>query len=203
MKLISQFKTTEAALSSTIDTSTFLKEYTLDCPRAFDRLFRTGVPATTLHRQANTPGSTDAVRVAETVQHFITLMDAVRLDQRAVDEIHPVSQPVRGSKGRTYEASTEGGGRCERVVPRRADCPYTHTSGPELISRCEQKGQRVCFEPLVALGLSHEGYACSFVHTCVLCSHVCLCVWRTLTPPSAHERPHGLSDSHSRPPRRL
>jgi ESCRT-I complex subunit VPS28 len=90
MKLISQFKTTEAALKSTVDPTSFLKQYTLECPRAYERLFKTGVPATTLHRQANTSGSTDAVRVAETVQHFITLMDAVRLDQRAVDEIHPL-----------------------------------------------------------------------------------------------------------------
>ncbi|GMI30647.1 hypothetical protein TeGR_g6351 [Tetraparma gracilis] len=90
MKLLSQFKTTEAALSKGQDMEAFLNDYTLDCPRAVDRLLRTGVPATTLHSQSNTPNSNDAVRVAETVQHFITTMDAVRLDQRAVDEIHPL-----------------------------------------------------------------------------------------------------------------
>ena len=97
MKLISQFKTTEAALSSSSSTSAFIKTYALDCPRAFDRLFRTGVPATTLHRQDNTAGSNDAVRVAETVQHFITTMDAVRLDQRAVDEIQPLLSDLMDS----------------------------------------------------------------------------------------------------------
>ena len=28
--------------------------------------------------------------VAETVQHFITAMDAIKLEQRAVDELHPL-----------------------------------------------------------------------------------------------------------------
>jgi hypothetical protein len=30
------------------------------------------------------------MQVAETVQHFITAMDAVKLEQRAVDEIQPL-----------------------------------------------------------------------------------------------------------------
>jgi len=62
--------------------------YQVECPRALDRLLREGVPATVVHNTTDDRGET--VRVAETVQHFFTTMDAVRLDQRAVDEVQPL-----------------------------------------------------------------------------------------------------------------
>mmetsp|Transcript_20106 Transcript_20106/g.45561 ORF Transcript_20106/g.45561 Transcript_20106/m.45561 type:complete len:134 (+) Transcript_20106:525-926(+) len=71
----------------------------MECPRAVDRLLRTGVPATTLHQtQANEgAASNEAVRVAECVQHFITAMDALKLDQRAVDEVQPLLSDLMDS----------------------------------------------------------------------------------------------------------
>jgi len=95
LKLISQFKSTEAALvkNGTIRSSEeFMQEYNMECPRAVDRLLRTGVPATTLHQMQSAEESSknEAVLVAETVQHFITAMDALKLDQRAVDELQPL-----------------------------------------------------------------------------------------------------------------
>lgn len=36
----------------------------------------------------------EAIKVAETVQHFITAMDGVRLEQRAVDELTPMLSDI-------------------------------------------------------------------------------------------------------------
>ncbi|GMI01420.1 hypothetical protein TrVE_jg10531 [Triparma verrucosa] len=96
MKLLSQFKSTESALTG-VDVEAFIRTYSLDAPRAVDRLIRAGVPATTLHKQSDTAGSNSAVRVAETVQFFITVMDAVKLEQKAVDEIHPLMSDLMDS----------------------------------------------------------------------------------------------------------
>lgn len=90
-KLISQNKTTEDALkrdSVIADLASFVRDYSVDCPRALDRLMA-GVPATVLHQSSSSQESQRAL-VAETVQYFITAMDALKLDTRAVDEIFPL-----------------------------------------------------------------------------------------------------------------
>ncbi|KAL7529978.1 hypothetical protein ACHAXR_005543 [Thalassiosira sp. AJA248-18] len=86
-KLLSQFKIAEKAAlgKNNMTTETFMKVYQMDCPRAADRLLRMGVP-----EPLKTSHDNVAVTVAETVQHFITAMDAVKLDQRAVDELQPL-----------------------------------------------------------------------------------------------------------------
>lgn len=38
--------------------------------------------------------------VAETVQHFITAMDAIKLEQRAVDELHPLISDLMNALNR-------------------------------------------------------------------------------------------------------
>jgi len=91
-KLLSQFKIAEKAALGKKDgmtTETFMKVYQMDCPRAADRLLRIGVPE---HVKTSSSGNNVnvAITVAETVQHFITAMDAVNLDQRAVDELQPL-----------------------------------------------------------------------------------------------------------------
>jgi ESCRT-I complex subunit VPS28 len=53
----------------------------------------TGVPATVIHGGSKDDRS-HTVIVAETVQAFITTMDALRLGQRAVDEIQPLVSDV-------------------------------------------------------------------------------------------------------------
>jgi len=96
LKLISQFRSTETALKTDgtlTNTDEFLKTYQMDCPRAVERLLRTGGPATTLHNTADTNNKQDAARVvAETTQLLITAQNALELAQDntvAVDEIHP------------------------------------------------------------------------------------------------------------------
>ncbi|CAB9520814.1 protein sorting-associated protein 28 homolog [Seminavis robusta] len=87
-KLISQFRLAEkAACGSDMTTETFMQIYQMDCPRARERLLVMGVPEII---KSGPEESKVAVSVAETVQAFITVMDAVKLEQRAVDELQPL-----------------------------------------------------------------------------------------------------------------
>lgn len=110
-RLISQFKTTEKGLvlsKAIVSADSFFKEYQIDCPRAYERLVLSGVAATVMHPAADNRG--DSVIVAETVQAFITLMDALKLGQRAMDEIHPLLSDLVSSlsKVRGLPADFEG-----------------------------------------------------------------------------------------------
>lgn len=93
-KLLSQFKIAEKAAlgnnkNNNMTTETFMKIYQMDCPRAADRLLRMGVPEPLKNSDGGGHHNV-AISVAETVQHFITAMDAVKLEQRAVDELQPL-----------------------------------------------------------------------------------------------------------------
>jgi len=95
MRLIAQYKSTERALQAdgTMgDVREFIAKYNVDCPRAVERLITVGVPATTMHG-LSTSGSSSKSHVllsAEVTQMFITTMDAVNLNRRAVDEVQPL-----------------------------------------------------------------------------------------------------------------
>lgn len=105
-KLISQFRLAEkAALKAGDTTETFMKLYDLDCPRATERLLNMGVPEPI--RQPPASGSGVAVTVAETVQYFITTMDAVKLEQRAVDELQPLLSDLMESLTRLPETPND------------------------------------------------------------------------------------------------
>lgn len=97
-RLISQFKIAERAAlggggggnkGNSMTTETFMRVYQMDCPRATDRLLVKGIPEPVKNSNSSAHANV-AVTVAETVQHFITAMDAVKLDQRAVDELQPL-----------------------------------------------------------------------------------------------------------------
>lgn len=77
------------------DVEHFIAHYRLDCPRAVERLVRIGVPATVVHN--TTTKKTDSVSVAQTVQYFITVMDSLKLNVRAVDEIQPLLSELMAS----------------------------------------------------------------------------------------------------------
>ena len=96
-RLIAQFKTTEEGLKQSkfdfADTKEFIRRFRIDCPMAVTRLLEHGVPATVMH--AATDSSRDTtVLVAEATQFFITALDTLKLDQRAVDEIHPIMKDL-------------------------------------------------------------------------------------------------------------
>lgn len=67
------------------------------------------MPATVMH-PTSSDNRADTAIVAETVQAFITTMDALQLGQRAVDEIHPqFSELVAAlAKVRTLPADFDG-----------------------------------------------------------------------------------------------
>ena len=86
-KLISQFRVAErVALGKSMSAETFMQLYQLDCPRAVDRLLKIGVPEQML---SSTESDKTGITVAETAEHFITMMDALKLETRAVDELQP------------------------------------------------------------------------------------------------------------------
>eukprot|EP01092_Planopodium_desertum_P007766 TRINITY_DN3216_c0_g1_i1.p1 TRINITY_DN3216_c0_g1~~TRINITY_DN3216_c0_g1_i1.p1 ORF type:complete len:166 (-),score=5.86 TRINITY_DN3216_c0_g1_i1:80-577(-) len=90
-KLMAQFKTaTELTKAYIKDVPTFMKEYKLDCPTAYDRLVNG--PA---HEKKDNPKV-----VAETVQHFITLMDSLKLNMIAVDQVSPLLADLNDSLNR-------------------------------------------------------------------------------------------------------
>ena len=62
----------------------------MSCPAALNRL-KIGVPATVEHSTvSDIDHQKNAKYVAECVQYFITLMDSLKLNMFAVDQIHPV-----------------------------------------------------------------------------------------------------------------
>eukprot|EP00934_Nitzschia_sp_Nitz4_P004093 Nitzschia sp. Nitz4//scaffold28_size193895//169176//169796//NITZ4_001686-RA/size193895-processed-gene-0.281-mRNA-1//-1//CDS//3329546045//4083//frame0 len=102
-KLISQFRLAEKAALKDTTTEGFMEAYGMDCPRAAERLLRMGVPEPI----RSTSGSGVAVTVAETVQHFITTMDAVKLEQRAVDDLQPLLSDLMDSLTRLPETPND------------------------------------------------------------------------------------------------
>lgn len=66
--------------------------YNMQCPMAAYRLLKSGMPATKQHDYATTrpADGSSAVSIAETVQHFITTMDSLKLNMVAVDQIYPL-----------------------------------------------------------------------------------------------------------------
>eukprot|EP00879_Flechtneria_rotunda_P015133 GHRR01015815.1.p1 GENE.GHRR01015815.1~~GHRR01015815.1.p1 ORF type:complete len:149 (+),score=37.98 GHRR01015815.1:653-1099(+) len=76
----------------------FMQQYHMQCPMAYTRLVQVGLPATIEHRKRPGEGSGGGARaVAETVQHFITAMDSLKLNLVAVDQICPILSDLMGS----------------------------------------------------------------------------------------------------------
>ncbi|EGF76948.1 hypothetical protein BATDEDRAFT_27998 [Batrachochytrium dendrobatidis JAM81] len=90
LKFIAQFKTSVSLLQDTVpDVREFMREYQLTCPAAVKRLLEIGIPATVEHATESVSSNNSARYVAEAVQFFITLMDSLKLNYVAVDQIHP------------------------------------------------------------------------------------------------------------------
>lgn len=91
-KLIAQYKTLRESMgSSAPELDAFCRDYNLEC-RAGENRLRVGVPATVVHGDGGSSsggGKKMEVAVFHAVQHFITMMDSLKLNMRAVDELHP------------------------------------------------------------------------------------------------------------------
>ncbi|KDD74910.1 VPS28 protein [Helicosporidium sp. ATCC 50920] len=95
-RLIAQFKTLYDAVRADVpDVAAFAATHNMQCPMALRRLVASGIPATVEHGSgAGSSGGSGAggaaVAVAETVQHFITAMDGLKLNMVAVDQLFPL-----------------------------------------------------------------------------------------------------------------
>ncbi|GAB4818989.1 hypothetical protein N2152v2_006035 [Parachlorella kessleri] len=102
-KLIAQFKTLYDTIRESVpDVEQFMITYNMQCPMAATRLLKSGMAATKQHdfaTQRPQDGSA-AVPIAETVQHFITTMDSLKLNMVAVDEIYPLLSDLVQALGR-------------------------------------------------------------------------------------------------------
>ncbi|GAQ86421.1 Vacuolar protein sorting-associated protein [Klebsormidium nitens] len=102
LKLIAQFRTLRTTLKDSVpDVERFMSAYKLECPAAVNRLLQSGLPATVEHgRPVPGEGPSSAMAVAETVQHFITAMDSLKLSMVAVDQVYPLLSDLVSSMNR-------------------------------------------------------------------------------------------------------
>lgn len=83
-KVLVQYKAAFKQVQSDFPTvEEFMKKYRLDCPAALERI-KEGRPITIKDDKGNTSKC-----IADIVSLFITIMDKLRLEIRAMDEIHP------------------------------------------------------------------------------------------------------------------
>jgi len=89
--LIAKYKTALNFLSDSVtDLDSFMNDYKLSCPAAVNR-FKIGVPATYEHAIGDNKNdmAKSAKYIAETVLNFVTVMDTLKLNRYAVDDLHP------------------------------------------------------------------------------------------------------------------
>lgn len=102
-RLIWQYSSARTAEDGWLDR--FCQQYRVNCPLALARL-KEGKPAGEVEPPPPViETSQSAVKVAETVQNFITLMDALKLSFRAKDQLHPLLSDLMTSL--TDEADIE------------------------------------------------------------------------------------------------
>lgn len=91
-KLISQFKAAKQQVKEDIiSVEDFMRQYNMNCPNA-NRLIQDNAPSAVNPRSEKS--------VAATVHHSITLMDSLRLNMVAVDQIHPLLSDMIESMSR-------------------------------------------------------------------------------------------------------
>ncbi|KAG1671620.1 hypothetical protein FOA52_006851 [Chlamydomonas sp. UWO 241] len=109
-KLIQQFRVLAGSLKSVVpDVEAFMREYNMQCPMASTRLIHSGLPATVEHRSNQRTADPEAASVAETVQHFITAMDALKLNMVAVDQLCPILNDLLHAMNKVSSLSADFG----------------------------------------------------------------------------------------------
>jgi VPS28 protein len=97
-------------MSQVPDVGDFLRQHSMQCPMALQRLVVVGLPATVEHGggRSATSNSSAAV-VAEITAAFITCLDSVRLNMLAVDQVLTRSPNVAGHGECAMPATLLGG----------------------------------------------------------------------------------------------
>ncbi|PSC72086.1 vacuolar sorting-associated 28-like protein 2-like [Micractinium conductrix] len=113
LKLIGQFRTLWDSLRSSVpDVEAFMSTYNMQCPMAAHRLIKSGVPGNQEHVPTRPdPTASSAIAVAETVQHFITAMDSIKLQMVAVDQIYPLISDLVTAMGKVSTLPPDISGR--------------------------------------------------------------------------------------------
>lgn len=107
-KLIAKFKTLLTLIQSYVpDVEKFMEEYKLECPAAKRRLIVSGVPATVEHGGLHSVDNNPRI-IAESVQHFITTMDSLKLNLHAVDQLQPLLNDLVDALHRTSLPEFDG-----------------------------------------------------------------------------------------------
>ncbi|CAD7952973.1 unnamed protein product [Amoebophrya sp. A25] len=95
--LISQFKVAQAALKEKYpDFGTFWSDHKLDAPLARERLLSWGVPASMLYDVGNQEDNSASLHVFDACTFTTTLIDSLKMNMRAVDEILPTLKETLG-----------------------------------------------------------------------------------------------------------
>ncbi|KAF7324867.1 Vacuolar protein sorting-associated protein 28 [Mycena kentingensis (nom. inval.)] len=111
-RLLSQYKTMLRLVGEDVPSiEQFMSRYRMDHSAALHRI-KVGVPATVEH--SSEAGPETGKWVAETVQSFITFMDALKLRLRAKDQLHPILQELVTGYAR-FKGSKDWEGRSRMV----------------------------------------------------------------------------------------
>ena len=95
-QFLTQYNTIKTALKDEYpDIEKFIDEYDMDVAFAKARLFGTQVAATRLNRGES--HKTEVVHILEAGQHFVTLVDSLKLDLVHVDDILPLLRELSSS----------------------------------------------------------------------------------------------------------
>ena len=119
-RLLSQYRSilrAKSVANQFVNLDEFMKTYNVNCPSAAYRL-QLGIPATVEHPpdtglkelQDGVPQSTktNPKDIAEAVQHFITLMDALKLKYTSKDWLHPLLSSLMLSLNNVTSGEFEG-----------------------------------------------------------------------------------------------
>jgi ESCRT-I complex subunit VPS28 len=107
-RLIAQYKVSLAAVSDIVrDPATFMLDNKMHCKRAAIRLIEKGIPATLEHKVTSSNAQTGQLSVLMATQNFITTMDSLKLDMRAVDQLHPYLSDLVDALNKVPQLSAE------------------------------------------------------------------------------------------------
>ncbi|RSH87802.1 Vacuolar protein-sorting-associated protein 28 [Apiotrichum porosum] len=113
-RLLAQYKSVMKVVGEEIGgVETFMKRYRMDHPAALHRI-QVGVPATVEHSAEAGGGGESGKYVAEATQAFITFMDALKLNLRAKDQLHPLLTEVMSGYAK-FKGSAEWEGRAKII----------------------------------------------------------------------------------------
>ena len=135
------------------DLQAFIKEYNLQCPMAVQRLVASGMPATVEHGKPSGASQNIARLAAETVQYFITAMDAVKMKMAAADEVSCLTKGCSFKDSFSGTMSTSPEVPCGAAAVPSSQRPSTvHEQRAALASSCWTAYMSACYTQSLLAG---------------------------------------------------